>query len=290
VVDPRVSIETKSQIEQDQEGWKAISAQSGLLRSSMQQHRSLAKLCVILTGLVGWTCAWGENVSASEVTSASVWGTVVFAGIVPQPKTVEMRGDPYCAKVRASHEPALRQDVVMTTSGRIANVVVYAKDVVGRPQSQIVAPLPPVIFELRSCMFVPHVVAVCCGQEVWFENKDDTVHTIHARRSKNPRFNFALLGTQSPSRSVRFPEPEVAVEVRCDVHPWENAFVAVFNHPYYAVTDSNGTFEIPEIPAGEYTLEAWHEKLGTVTQQVRLAPGERSSIQFVFGKPGDVLR
>ncbi len=257
----------------------------------MQQHGHLVgKLWVILVGLAWGIGAFGGKVSASEVTSASVWGTVVFAGIAPEPQAVIMRGDPYCAKLREGREPILRQDVVITTGGRIANVVVYVKDVVGGPHEEATRPLSPVVLELSSCMFVPHVVAVRCGQEVRFVNKDDTVHTIHARRSKNPRFNFALLGAQSPSRTVRFPQPEIAVEVRCDVHPWENAFVAVLDHPYYAVTDSNGTFEISEIPAGEYTLEAWHEKLGTVTQRVRLAPGERSSIQFVFGKPGEVLK
>jgi hypothetical protein len=79
-----------------------------------------------------------------------------------------------------------------------------------------------------------------------------------------------------------FTAKEVMVPFKCDVHGWMNAYVGVLDHPYYAVTDASGKFDIASLPPGTYTIEAWQEKLGTQTQSVTIGPKESKEITFTF--------
>jgi hypothetical protein len=82
-----------------------------------------------------------------------------------------------------------------------------------------------------------------------------------------------------------FDQPEVMVRVMCNIHPWMRAYIGVLPHPFYAVTSSDGVFEIRNLPPGQYTLEAWHEKLGTQQQKVTVGPKESPKVEFIFGQP-----
>jgi len=83
-----------------------------------------------------------------------------------------------------------------------------------------------------------------------------------------------------------FNTKEVMVPFKCDVHGWMNAYVVVMDNPYYAVTDKDGKFELKGLPPGTYTIEAWHEKLGTTTQSVTLAAKESKEVSFTFKSTG----
>jgi len=82
----------------------------------------------------------------------------------------------------------------------------------------------------------------------------------------------------------KFTKPEIGVPLKCNVHPWMNAYVSVVAHPFFSVTDENGTFLISGLPDGDYTIEAWHEKLGVQTQQVSVSSGQAQSVSFSFSE------
>jgi hypothetical protein len=129
-------------------------------------------------------------------------------------------------------------------------------------------------------MYIPHVVAMQANQKLEVVNSDNTMHNIHPTPSINREWNKAQL-PGSPLEET-FSREEVAIPVRCNVHPWMHSYIAVFRHPYFVVTGKGGSFELKNLPPGTYTLEAWHEKLGATTQTVTVGANETKSIDFTF--------
>jgi hypothetical protein len=125
------------------------------------------------------------------------------------------------------------------------------------------------------------VFGVRVGQPLEIVNSDPTLHNIHAIPTGNQEFN-----TGQPIQGMKFTHtftsPEVMVPFKCDVHGWMNAYAGVVAHPYFAVTGADGTFSLNKLPAGTYTVEAWHEKLGTQTQSITLGEKQTSDIAFTF--------
>jgi hypothetical protein len=132
---------------------------------------------------------------------------------------------------------------------------------------------------------VPRVVGVRAGQPIEVTNSDATLHNVHSLPETNREFNFAQ-GTQGQKDLQTFTAPEVMVPLKCDLHGWMNAYVGVVSHPYFAVTANGGRFELKGLPPGTYTIEAWHEKAGTQTQQVTIAANESKAIGFTFAPAG----
>jgi hypothetical protein len=96
----------------------------------------------------------------------------------------------------------------------------------------------------------------------------------------NREWNIA----QPPGNSIEvaFSRQEIAIPVKCNVHPWMRSYIAVFKHPYFTVSGKNGEFELDSLPPGDYTIEAWHEKFGTSIQKIKIGQGETKEMQFVF--------
>lgn len=206
-------------------------------------------------------------------------GRVTLDGPVPENAPIRMASDPVCAR---AHAGGARSEAFVSERGGLGNVFVYVKDGVAG-----YAPDPPaeaVTLKQSGCQFQPHVLGVRVGQNVEFVNSDATVHSVHATGDANPEFT---LGRVTPGqKSVRyFSTPEVMVRITCDVHDWMSAYLGVLDHPYFAVTTARGSFDLKGLPAGRYTVEAWHEKLGTRTQAVDLADGEKETLAFAFEAP-----
>jgi plastocyanin len=146
-------------------------------------------------------------------------------------------------------------------------------------------PSQPEVIQQKGCMYQPHVVAVRANQPLEVINEDPTSHNIHAIPANNREWNKA----EPPGAKIdeAFAREEIAIPVKCNVHPWMHSYVAVFKHPYFAVTGKDGSFNLESLPPGTYTIEAWHEKLGTVTQKITVGTNETKSIDFVFKqRPG----
>ena len=133
----------------------------------------------------------------------------------------------------------------------------------------------------KGCHYVPHVFGMMAKQKLLIKNTDDTLHNIHAMPTANKEFNIGQ-PNQGMETTRTFAQPEVMVHFKCDVHPWMSAYVGVLSHPFFGVTGEDGTFSIKGLPAGEYTLEAWHEKYGPQTQTVKVAAGESKTVDFKF--------
>jgi Carboxypeptidase regulatory-like domain len=130
-------------------------------------------------------------------------------------------------------------------------------------------------------MYDPHVIAVMTGQNIEVKNDDQTTHNIHPMPKDNREWNKSQPPGAAPI-SDSFARAENAIPVKCNVHPWMKSYIAVFKHPYFAVTGKDGSFQLPNLPPGEYTVEAWHEKLGTMTQKITVAAGESKTVDFTF--------
>ena len=213
---------------------------------------------------------------APATGSATLTGKVAFEGTKPPMPAIKMDADAVC---KAEHkEPVYPQDVVVNANNTLQWVLVYVKEGVS---GSYPAPTEPVTLDQQGCQYRPHVFGIQAGQPLKILNSDGTLHNIHAMPQKNAEFNIGqpFKGMETVKK---FDSPEVAVRFKCDVHKWMGAYSGVFNHPFYAVTNDQGTFEIKNLPPGNYVIEAWHEKYGPQTQNVTISGAEGKSLDFTF--------
>jgi plastocyanin len=222
----------------------------------------------------------GTAPAASGPTgTATVSGTVSYQGEVPNLRPISMSADPACA---AKHtEPVPNSSLVLGDNQALGNVFVYVKS--GLPAGQYTAGEPAVI-DQRGCVYEPHVIGVLKGQEVKFLNSDGVLHNVHALPQQNQEFNMAMPAERKEA-SHQFDQAEEMFRIKCDVHPWMNAYVRVMEHPFFATTGPEGTFTIANLPAGTYEIEAWHERLPAQTQTVTVADGGTATATFTFTRP-----
>jgi plastocyanin len=208
--------------------------------------------------------------------TGDVKGRVMFEGTPPENPIVRMGSDPFCAR---ENPGTVTFQTVLVKDGGLDNVFVYVKDGLGNYYFD--TPTEPAKLDNHGCKYVPHVMGVRVGQPIEISNSDQTMHNVNALPKVNHGFNFSLI-LPGMKQTKTFTAREVMVFFKCDVHPWMNAYVGVVDHPYYAVTADGGTFELKNLPAGTYKVEAWHEKLGTQLQDVTLGEKESKAIGFTF--------
>ena len=193
------------------------------------------------------------GISVSSIFAGSLSGRVNFQGNAPKKKTLKMDADPVCG---SAHEtPPYRQSFIMNDEGYIKNVMLYLQDVKYDGET----PETQAVLDQKGCMYLPHVQGMMAGQELLIKNSDATLHNIHGLPTINSQFNFAMPKVVK-EKAIKISMAESSFKIKCDVHPWMKAYLSVFNHPYFAVTDTNGKFEITGIPAGDYEVVFWHEK------------------------------
>jgi hypothetical protein len=170
-------------------------------------------------------------------------------------------------------------DQVLVNNGGLENVFVYVKEGLGNYSYD--PPAATARLDQKGCRYSPHVFGLRTGQPLEISNDDPTMHTVHAMAKNNQEFNISQ-ALQGIKQTKSFTAPEVMVHFKCNVHNWMDAYAGVLSHPYFAVTADGGSFALTNLPAGTYTIEAWHEKLGTQTESVTLAEKETKNISFVF--------
>jgi plastocyanin len=209
-------------------------------------------------------------------TAGTVSGRVAVEGPVPKNPPLKVAADPVCEK---AHPGGATADTFVSENGGLGNVFVYVKDGLGQYYFDV--PSEPVKLDQRGCMYQPHVFGARVGQNVEIVNSDTTGHNVHALPNNNQEFNFSQQ-IQNQKDSRFFTKPEVMVRFKCDMHNWMSAWGGVLDHPYFAVTGPGGKFELKQLPPGTYTIEAWHEKLGTQTERVTLADKGSAEVSFTF--------
>jgi plastocyanin len=211
--------------------------------------------------------------------ASKIAGRVTIDGPLPQNPLLEMGGDPACERL---HKEEVRADTFVGENGGLGNVFVYIKS--GLDKYYFDVPTEQVTLDQDGCRYKPHVFGVRVGQNIEFVNSDPTSHTVHALPNANQEFNFSQ-PIQRQRNSRVFTVPEVMVRFKCDLHNWMTAYAGVVDHPYFAVTSPGGQFELKDVPAGTYTIEAWHEELGTQTQSVTIGENDSQEIGFTFKAP-----
>ena len=204
--------------------------------------------------------------AAGSTGNGTISGKVSFAGTAPAAEKVKVAADPKC---QSMHPQGLEKRTVQVTDGGLAHVFVYVKNA---PAGSSPA-TEPAVLDQQGCEYHPHVIGVQTGQPIKIRNSDDTLHNIHPRPTVNAEFNIGQ--PRKGMESVKtFDKQEIMIPVGCDVHPWMRSYISVVGHPYFAVTKEDGTYEIKGLPAGDYEVEAFHEKLKTQTQKVTVKDGD----------------
>ena len=244
-----------------------------------------ASVCAIGLAFVALTaCSKGEEAPPAPAavsnpvdpaTAGAIAGVVTFEGQAPAREPINMDSDPYCTKQPANSTEA----TLVGENAGLQNVFVYVKDGLGDRAFPV--PQTAAVLDQKGCRYTPHVLGIQVGQTLEILSSDNTLHNVHAMPEQNREFNKAhqLAGIK---HTHVFSTREVMVPFKCDVHKWMNAYVGVLDHPFYAVSGSNGRFELKGLPPGTYTVEAWHEKLGTQTQMVTIGEKQTSDITFTF--------
>lgn len=215
---------------------------------------------------------------AGRVGTAVVSGRVVLSGAPPANEKVTMTTDPFCA----GHNPGETElpAFAVGPDGALANVLLR---VVEGVEGVYPPPATPARLDQKGCAYAPRVLALMTGQPLDIVSSDDTLHNVHAAAKENRPFNLGMTGPGA--RHTRtFEKPEI-VPFRCDVHPWMRAWVAVVPHPFFAVTGPDGRWAITGLPAGAYTVEAWHERLPAQTFSVTVTEGGAAAHDVTFTAP-----
>ena len=210
--------------------------------------------------------------------SSRISGSVLFRGPVPAFREPSAPF-PECG-ARTPQDP-LR----VSSDGHLANVFVYIKD--GLPPGDYALPAAPLLLDQRGCDYQPRVFGIRAGQQLVIRNSDKLLHNVRSHgdgagltQSANT-FNVAM-PNEGMTLTKTFPEAQVPVALNCDVHPWMRAYAGVVAHPFFAVTGDDGAFSLSGLPAGTYTLEAWHERLGRTSISIKLGADESANANLEF--------
>ena len=239
-----------------------------------ERYFSLAVIAILASlAAAHWL---GTTATVAADNSTSVAGVVKFEGSAPKPARIDMSADPNCLKAHPA--PATTEDVVTGADGALENAVVYVSD--GLQGQTFQPPAEPAVLEQKGCLYKPHVLALQANQKLNVVNSDSTTHNIHPIPNNNREWNM----TQPPGVPLEqtFAREEIAITVKCNIHPWMRGYIAVFKHAFFAVTGKDGSFELKNLPPGNYTITAWHGKLGTQSQKVTVSGGQTQKLQFAF--------
>ncbi|HXY11002.1 MAG TPA: carboxypeptidase regulatory-like domain-containing protein [Terriglobales bacterium] len=244
----------------------------------MKTQLRIALLSLFLLVLAGVFVRSAPSVGAAA--TGQVVGTVKLDGQAPHQKPIDMSKDPACAQT-AGGAPVTTENVVVGGNGGLANVVVYISQ--GLTGNEAATASQPATIDQKGCRYVPHVLALNVGQHMTVLNSDKTAHNIHPQPNPtggNAQWNKSQIAGSSPI-DVAWSNEEVAIPVKCNIHPWMHAYIAVVKGPF-GLSDESGSFKLDNVPPGTYTVTAWQETYGTQAQKVTVAAGKPASADFTF--------
>ena len=209
---------------------------------------------------------------------AALIGSIIANGEVPVARRYDMTADPVCIKLNVGRYEL--QDLLIKNQ-RVLNTFIYLKS--GGPLDSVrfEVPTSEVVLEHKNCHYSPRVFGVRVGQSVSFVNSDPTIHNTHPTPKNNSEWNMSQAEGGRPFVKT-FSRAEQFIPVKDNQHPWERAILGVFDHPFFAVSDEFGNYEIRGVPPGTYRFVAWHEKLGEQEMEITIVPGENRKIDFTF--------
>lgn len=214
---------------------------------------------------------------AASPKNGTVKGKATFKGdTIPRRKKLDVSKDPQCGKA-----PLTEEEIVDKDTKGIQNVFVLVK--AGHEGQKFTRPEKAVTLDQQGCMYVPRILGLMPGQKIEVINSDDTTHNVHGLPTKSKEFNF-VQNKKGDRTETTIENEEYPVKIKCDIHPWMGAWAFVVPHTLFAVTAKDGTFTLPPLAPGEYTIVAWHEVYGSSEQKVSVKEGETKEIEFIFEK------
>lgn len=219
----------------------------------------------------------------SKGDEGTISGKVAFTGTAPEPKKIDMSQDAQCA----AKNPNATTEELVVKNGKVENVFVYIKDGTtadGKKIGDFTFPTPSstVVLDQNGCHYKPHVLGIQTGQKLSITNSDPTTHNIHPTPKVNPEWNQTQAQGAAPIEKT-FNRAEILIPVKCNQHPWMKAYIGVMKNPFYAVTKEDGSYEIKNVPPGNYTVVAWQEKgPQEKTMQVTVGPKASATADFTL--------
>jgi plastocyanin len=242
----------------------------------MKERSQFAAMCSVLLLL-----AFGLLYSTRSVSAAAegkITGTIKLDGTPPHQRPIDMSKEPTCAAIHKD-KPVATETVVVGPNGGLQFVAVYISEGLDAATSNQVPSETPT-WDQKGCQYIPHVMALAVGQHFKVVNSDQTSHNIHPQPTKNSEWNKSQ-PQGAPPFDVSWANVEIAIPVKCNIHPWMHGYMAVVKGPT-AVSDGNGSYAINNVPPGNYTVTAWQEVYGTQTQKVTVASGKPATADFTF--------
>jgi plastocyanin len=262
----------------------------------MRGRRWLVPMSVALIALAAAGCSKKEASESSEPSApaekatqpaaavektaepagfGTVSGTVAFSGKAPEAAELPRKSDPVCAA-----KPMKANDVIVNANNTLKDVMVRIAP--GTVKGKFSAPTTPASVKQQDCMYVPRVQGAVAGQVVEVENDDKTMHNVHTYKGQE-----TILNQGQPAGSPAIKKDSIASEAavlkfKCDVHPWMEGYLVVTDHPFFQTTGADGAFKLDKVPAGKYTVEAWHSKYGLKTAQVTVEPNKAAEAKFSY--------
>ncbi len=229
-------------------------------------------LVASLLGMLAWPVASFGYEAMTVANGGTIAGEVQYEGTPPQPEKLTVTKDQQVC----GSEPKLSQDLVVGSNKGIQNAVVFLVDIKkGKAQEK---PAKAPALDQKQCEYHPHVQIFPAGSTLDILNSDDVLHNIKTESTVNSPINIAQPKFKRKVTQT-IAKPEI-IPVHCDVHGWMHAVLVVTEHPYYALTDANGSFKIADVPPGKYTLKVWHEKLGEQTKEVDVKEKGEAKVEF----------
>ena len=221
----------------------------------------------------------GGGGAAGPTGNATVSGVIHFTGEAPANPKIDMSQESAC-QGKYKSPPTDPQYVVK--DGKLGNVFVYVDS--GLPNGAKYTATAADTIDQNGCLYHPRVFGAVIGEDIVIKNSDNVLHNIKAVPKVNRGFNISQPSAGMTSKRT-FTATEVMVPLECNVHGWMHAYVGVLPHPFFATSGEDGSFSIKNLPAGTYTIRAWHEKLGTQVKTVTVGAGETKSADFTFSGP-----
>jgi plastocyanin len=241
--------------------------------ASMRGYLKRSWVAAVMVAMSAWP---GVALAAGTIT-----GTVTFDGKPPALKPLSMDADPVCAKKHSA--PVPNEMLALGAGNTMGNILVFVSKGVAAGKTWPV-PKTPVTLDQNGCVYKPHVMGIMVGQTYRILNSDGVLHNIHTLPKVNPAFNKGMPPTLKEATTV-FSKPEEVFHIKCDVHPWMSAYLAVFTHPFFSATATDGKFTIAGLDPGTYEITAWHERLGVQTASVTVGASDTKTQNFKFALP-----
>jgi len=231
--------------------------------------------------------------------TADDWGTVtgqvIVTGNVPAAELLHKQGADIKDKEVCAAADTYKDDIVINASNKgLANVFVYLSKAPKTIHPDLKSADPAtVVFDQKNCVFIPHALVARTGQTVEVISGDAVAHNTHTYPLKNAGTNvlIAPATAKGSGQKIAIKAAEILpFKVACDFHPWMTAYWLAVDHPYAAITDADGKFSVPNLPAGDHEFRIWHEKVGYINRKYTVKVKAGDNPQKPVEVSGDALK